>query len=304
MKSIIEMANDSAVRTGRPEQPPARTSAALRLGSIRVLAPMLALTALSASASPARAAAISSIESNFNGTSIAGGDTIWFSSVFAPPSGTVTTPFTIFLKNSTVHITGQGFDQTLNAPNAAITFDPSASQAVTSFNAATNTWNTTLPTSHLSGNALLDGFGFQVPAGGLPGGINSVTWTADFSATKPLSLNWQWGAAVYTRFSADNLALGLKPVDDGSVSIYKISDHAGTPENFKSFVTGGARGGGGSNFTGSYSATGSVDVSVSGSVVTTPEPSNLALAVTVGTLLLGRFLRDRFRARAVAKAEV
>ena len=50
----------------------------------------------------------------------------------------------------------------------------------------------------------------------------------------------------------------MKPVDDNQASVYQNSDHAGTPENFKSFVTGGARGGGGSNFTGSYSATAAV----------------------------------------------
>lgn len=33
------------------------------------------------------------------------------------------------------------------------------------------------------------------------------------------------------------------------------SDHAGTPECWKSFVVGGAHGGGGSTFTGSYSGT-------------------------------------------------
>jgi hypothetical protein len=38
----------------------------------------------------------------------------------------------------------------------------------------------------------------------------------------------------------------------------KNSDHAGTPENFKPFVIGGARGGGGSNYTGLYSGTGKV----------------------------------------------
>ena len=54
----------------------------------------------------------------------------------------------------------------------------------------------------------------------------------------------------------------VKPVDSNSASQYHNSDHAGTPENFKSFVTGGARGGGGSNFTGSYSATGHVSPEV------------------------------------------
>jgi hypothetical protein len=49
--------------------------------------------------------------------------------------------------------------------------------------------------------------------------------------------------------------VGAKPVDANNLSIYHNSDHAGTPENFKNCVTGGARGGGGSNWTGSYSAT-------------------------------------------------
>jgi hypothetical protein len=54
-------------------------------------------------------------------------------------------------------------------------------------------------------------------------------------------------------------------VDDNQASIYKNSDHAGTPENFKASVTGGATGGGGSNFTGSYSATGSCVLTPDGS---------------------------------------
>src|SRR5262249_22678755 len=55
---------------------------------------------------------------------------------------------------------------------------------------------------------------------------------------------------------------GVKPVDDNNASAYQNSHHAGTPENFRNFVTGGARGGGGSNFTGSYSATASVTPSL------------------------------------------
>jgi hypothetical protein len=62
---------------------------------------------------------------------------------------------------------------------------------------------------------------------------------------------------VYTSFSSNYTALGVKPVDDNSASIYQNADHAGTPENFKPYVIGGARGGGGSNYTGSYSGTGS-----------------------------------------------
>ena len=63
-------------------------------------------------------------------------------------------------------------------------------------------------------------------------------------------MNWQWAAAVYTSFSADPSMLGVKPVDDKVHSPYLNSDRAGTPENFKHFVIGGATGGGGANYTG------------------------------------------------------
>jgi hypothetical protein len=83
-------------------------------------------------------------------------------------------------------------------------------------------------------------------------------------------VQWQWAASVYDNpnFGTDYNALGVKPVDDNHASAYLNSDHAGTPEYFKSDVTGGARGGGGSNFTGSYSGTAS----------TVPAPANIGAA--------------------------
>jgi len=92
----------------------------------------------------------------------------------------------------------------------------------------------------------------------LPGGIKPVTWEGRFSSSTPgLSAKWKWGAAVYKSFSPDNNALGVKPVDDNKASSFKNPDPAGTPESFKQFVIAGARGGGGSNFVGTYSGTGS-----------------------------------------------
>jgi len=44
-------------------------------------------------------------------------------------------------------------------------------------------------------------------------------------------------------------------VDDNMASQYHNSDHAGTPENFKASVTGGATGSGGANYTGGLSGT-------------------------------------------------
>jgi hypothetical protein len=142
-------------------------------------------------------------------------------------------------------------------PGAALTFSPTATSAATAFDAASNTWLTTVP-AHSSGNTFLSGVALPVP-GGLPGGINPVNWQGTFEADTPgLSFNWQWAAAVYSPFSGDYTALNVKPVDDNQLSAYKNSDHAGTPESYRQFVLGGARGGGGSNFTGSYSATASV----------------------------------------------
>src|SRR5439155_3948106 len=107
----------------------------------------------------------------------------------------------------------------------------------------------------------LTGSAFVVPAGGLPGGINPVTWSGTFfsTASVPLTVNWQWAAAVYTNFNkTDYNALGVKAVDDNHFPPYQNADHAGTPENYKSSVTGGALGNGGANYTGSLSATASV----------------------------------------------
>jgi hypothetical protein len=131
-------------------------------------------------------------------------------------------------------------------------------------------WDTQLQSSGLAGNDLMTAVEFKVPSGGLPGGIKDVSFTATFSSyATGLTVNWQWAAAVYTSFDTDYNAVGVKPVDDNKASEYKNSDHAGTPENFKSFVTGGAAGGGGSNYTGSYSATGSCALTPDGSTSVT-----------------------------------
>jgi hypothetical protein len=144
----------------------------------------------------------------------------------------------------------------LPVPDASVTFDPGAASATTNF--AGGMWVTTVPSSGLAGNAFLSGLSFPAPAN-LPGGIKNVTWSGTISVDTPgVSVNWQWGAAVYTNFSTAYNVLGVKPVDDNKASQYKNADHAGAPENFKQFVIGGATGGGGSNYTGGLSSTASV----------------------------------------------
>lgn len=191
---------------------------------------------------------------NFDGTAISKGNYIWFNSVLKP-SGLGSHPVTFRFTQQT--ITSSNF--TLSVPDATVTFDPVATLAATTFSGGM--WVTRVPSSGLAGNTFLSALSYLVPAN-LPGGIKNVTWSGTFTSDTPgVTLQWQWGAAVYVKFSSDDNSLGVKPVDDNMASIYKNSDHAGTPEDFKSnvvngvTVTGGATGGGGSNYTGGYSGT-------------------------------------------------
>jgi hypothetical protein len=196
------------------------------------------------------------ITSNFNGTPIAGGDYIWFNSVIKV-GGLGSDPVTIGFAGPPIVFAANGAGVMVPVLPAQITFTPGLALATTDFVAGQ--WVTNVPSSGLAGNVFLSAAAFLVPLTGLPGGIKDVTWQAMFCSSAPgVSVQWQWAAAVY-RFAGfldqGYEGLGVKPVDDNKASLYKNSDHAGTPEHFKGYVVGGARGGGGSNFTGSYSGT-------------------------------------------------
>lgn len=210
-------------------------------------------------ASPALATmfeATSTIASNFNGTAIAAGRTLWFNAV-CTVTGLGAQPVTVHVDQSTISYSVSGSPVTITVPESDITLTPGGAELATASVTGSGTWLVDSP-SGLSGNYFMSGVAVPLPAG-LPGGINPVTWSARFSTTASgLTVKWKWAAAVYTTFGGTLASLGVKPVDDNSASSYQNSDHAGTPESYKSFVTGGARGGGGSNFTGSYSGTDSV----------------------------------------------
>jgi hypothetical protein len=247
-------------------------------------------------ADPARADFItSSITSNFNGTAIPGNDTIWFNSVVHLSGGVPATPFTTSVRDATIRFSAGGTNYTLSVPDADITFDHTA-KATTTFSGGGFVTETN---PAFSGNTFLAGLAFRVPSTGMPAGIKSLTWTADFSASKPgVTINWQWAAAAYTSFATDYNSLGIKPTDAPGASMYLNSDHAGTPEAYTAFVVGGARGGGGANATGSYSGTadGSLPVGTSSGpgAHSTPEPPAvllMGLGLIGSTLLLVRHRR-------------
>ncbi len=208
---------------------------------------------------------LSSIESSFNSTAIAEGNFIWFNSAIHV-DGAGSDAATIFLNDSAITFAANGTNYSLAVPAATISFDPAATAASTSFDAASNRWATIVP-GGFSGRAFLSGLAFPVPAGGLPGGISSVTWSAAISTDKPgVTAQWGWGAAVYSIFGTDYNALAVNPVGEGQPSqgarlLSKgesnqsgvgRTDSVGKPASLEAFLTGGAGGDGGSDFTGSF----------------------------------------------------
>jgi hypothetical protein len=200
-----------------------------------------------------------SIAANFNGTAINGGDYIWFNANFTakgiPSSGAVVT-----FKGSTIAMNGQ----ILVVPSARITFSSAYSCVATNYDALNNTFNTTAPLGG-SDEIFLTGLAYPVPSGF--GGSNTApVWTGTFGSNVPgVSMSWKWGAAVYTTFSTNYSALNPLAGHGNACVGNSGGDHAGTPEGiastgllFKKYVVGGARGGGGSNWTGSWSGTQSV----------------------------------------------
>ena len=221
-------------------------------------------------------ATVTSIGSNFNGTDVTNPDTIWFNANLTSVTG-ATGPVTLYFNSQTIGFTSatSGLTYNLIVPDSEIIIDPSISSPSTTYDNSNSKWITSV--SSAGSNTFLGGLGWQVPAGENPKGTNPVTWAGNFSASQSgISINWQWAAAAYTSFSTNNNALGVTPQPANGL-------HDGVPVNYQSFVTGGARGGGGSNYTGSYSGTTSAN-----NLPAAPEPSGALLIGVIGVLTLAR----------------
>lgn len=196
---------------------------------------------------PSVCAGSDSISSNFNGTAIAGGRYVWFNAVAKLPG--VANAGTVRVRNAMVRFESNGVPYTVYLPDTTVIVSPLFSEARVHFEAASNEWRVKVPEG-FSGNVFLGGGAFQVPASGLPGGTNPVAWSFDVTSNRNTSVQWKWAAAVYTDFPSDYNDLDVAPTDASGT-------HAGVPGSsfYRQFVVGGARGGGGSNFSGSYSGT-------------------------------------------------
>ena len=201
-----------------------------------------------------------SITSTFNSTSIPAGRFIWFSSVIDKGNiSGVTGTVTFNITNSRITFTANSQQYILNVPNSRIRFDAAVTNATTEF--VNNVWETAVPRSY-NGYVFMGGLNYQVLAN-LPGSISNVTWTATISIDKAgIRPTWKWAAAVYTNLGAYS-ALGIKPKNGNNQNPYPNNDNAGTPENYKLLVVSGAKGTGGTNYTGTYSSTSTATCSTS-----------------------------------------
>ncbi len=196
-------------------------------------------------ASAGRVLAGSTVTSNFSGTPIEAGKKVWYSSVVRV-GGHPTYPLTIYLTHQ--RISSPAFVHSV--PNAILILDPAVTVATTIFNGVA--WVTTARPNE-RGYYFLSGYADSLVES-LPGSVSPVSWTGDFTASRPgVSVQWQTAAAVYSSFNPNLNSLGIKPSDCGSCSFYQTAHKAGTPEKYTARVVAGALGEGVSNYTGNFS---------------------------------------------------
>ncbi len=158
---------------------------------------------------------------------------------------------TVYCQNASVTLTcNDGKTYTFPVPDCQINFSPSCTAGSCSFNGGK--WTTTLPCNG-DDEIFLSGCG--IPWQSDFANCHQVCWTGTFCSDTPgTSCNWQWSAACYNCDLSNCGSVGVKPCHQTQCG-YPGGDHAGTPENCKSSCQGGACGGGGSNYTGSWSGT-------------------------------------------------
>jgi len=198
---------------------------------------------------PPSGTAIGGSPVSWNGFSAPAGSVVWINAHIGTPSGLLTNQIT------TVDFTGVSLvvnATTYALPNGHLVFNPAAPTIATTVVNADGSWTTTLNPSSLADEIFFVGQAIPVDANMENGGGGNTGSTLSFttsSNSSTLSFQWQWGAAVYTSWPG-NAAANIEPVH--------AAQHAGAPLNtaVEADLIQGPRGGGGSNFTGSWSGTG------------------------------------------------
>lgn len=139
----------------------------------------------------------------------------------------------------------------LAIPNGKIVADNTVSTPITNYDLGTGTWITRVPPGFstsdifIAGAIITSSTGFQVGAG------KASTLAGYFVSNRPaFKQSWFYGIGVYQP-SFNYSSIG----SPGQVTAVGGGDKAGTPLPEKANLVAGGSGGGGSNFTGSYSST-------------------------------------------------
>lgn len=177
---------------------------------------------------------------NFNNTTIPANSWIWFVSVVQSPHQSLA----LEMKSSKIVYTVGSTRYTIKGPQMLL-----KAGGLKLHLGAGNKWLLRTP-SNTGGNDFLNGIAYQTPVE-IPANNKNVTWSAKFYSHSQIKddIHWMWGAAVYTSFSKKGGDLGVKPLDDQKYPPYN-NDKAGTPENFKAYLTTGGTGNGHDDYTG------------------------------------------------------
>ncbi len=220
----------------------------------------------SACASP-----LTTVKYNVNESSRNASEIVWFNSHLSKLDGTVpNSDFQLTVTGGTITFGSL----TLNVPDALINFSSSASCAQTTFNTGTNTWQTTIPLSAASkaDEIFIAGLAYELPAS-FAQNVTNVIWSANISSSAPgIQATWQYGVSNWltsnkgsmfpvlssSPFMPDYNGMAVNPAHNAPwCGGNSGGDHAGAPEfaGRQNVLTGGGSGGGGSNWTGSWSST-------------------------------------------------
>jgi hypothetical protein len=189
------------------------------------------------------------IGSNFNSTLIPTNNYIWFS-CRAKVNYTGTYPVTIQFTDQNINSTRFN----LLPVKGRLVITNAVTQATTTFNGTE--WYTVAPPDP-NGVYFISGMIYKTTSP-IAGNLNPIKWKGIWTASSTCvtSVEWNWSAAVYSSFALIPSYVEIKPIDAATGSLYNNTDAAGTPENYRAFLIAGARGLGGTNYTGTPTVTG------------------------------------------------
>ena len=195
---------------------------------------------------PPSGTAIGGAPVSWNGFTAPAGSVVWINAHLDAKNVPTNTTTTVDFTGVTLVVNTTSYA----LPNGQVIFNPATTTPTTIVN-PDGSWTTTVNPS-FNNDIFFVGQAIPVDSNLENGGHGNTGSTLSFSTNSSdstLQFQWQWGAAVYTSWPG-NAAANIEPVH--------AQQQAGAPLNtaVQKDLIQGPRGGGGSNFTGSWSGTG------------------------------------------------